>query len=186
MAKKSETSTTTNEPAQESTERHEPGAKPEAPKRASTAELVKKISAKTVNDGEDVPAPKEPTPLFTIIGIVQGFEIKESQYGPSVGFKGNFEAIRWRDGKRFISGTLYLPTMLADLLHASVRQAQADDVDATVKVAGVVGLKPSKKAAVGYEFTFTPLIEVTPVDALADLRATIALPAPSTSDASAA
>ena len=162
----------------------ESGATQEAPKAQAAKpgpELVKKISLKVVNDGEDVKAPESPIDFFTIIGIVQGFKIVSSQYGDSVGFQGNFEAIRTRDGKRFISGTLYLPTMLSDLLHASVRSAQADDADATVKVAGVVGLKPSKKAAVGYEYTFRPLIEVVPVDALADLRASIAgaLPAPS-------
>jgi hypothetical protein len=158
----------------------------ESPKQAP--ELVKKISLKVVNDGEDIKAPDAPVDFFTVIGVVQGFKVVSSQYGDSIGFLGNFEAIRATDGKRFMSGTLYLPSMLSDILHAAVRSAQADDADATVKVAGVVGLKPSKKAAVGYEYTFRPLIDVVPVDALADLRAVVAgaLPAPTTSDASAA
>lgn len=171
-----------NEKANEKTAENA-SAKPETPRAAPVVgpELVKKISLKTVNDGEDIPAPESAIDFFTILGIVQGTKIAKSTYGDSVGFKGTFEAIRSRDGKRFISGTLYLPTMLSDLLYASVAGAQKDDADATVKVAGVIGLKPSKKAAVGYEYTFRPLIEVVPVDALADLRATVAgaLPAPS-------
>lgn len=147
-------------------------------------EMLKKIAPRLVME-EEIKAPKQATDLYTVIGVATGIKTGTTNYGPWVGLMGNFEVIRTKDGKKFLSGTAFLPEpfngMIASAVLAGLRPDENGEVNPpAIRFVIVVTIKPSN-AAIGYEYVAKPLVEVSQADQLADLRVAVAglLPAPS-------
>lgn len=140
-------------------------------------ELLNKITMKAIGvqpkSGELAEGQK--IALARVFGRSQGAKLKQSDYGESFAFSGNFEAVRISDGEHFKASKVFLPKTIEGLLAAAHNES-----DEPIDFAIEVGVKYAKNAF-GYEWTVTPLIENTgAADQLAHLRgaALAALPAP--------
>lgn len=116
--------------------------------------------------------------LMRITGIATGFKIVPTPFGDSIGFLGQFECTNALTGEIYRSSKLYLPDIAADLMLPYVEAAEGNPVE----FAFDIGAKPAGNAY-GYEYTVTPLIEVTDSDPLRALTNRLlasapALPAP--------
>lgn len=142
--------------------------------------LAKKITLKgVVGDLEELIKGKkegEKVIIMNVYGICDSHSVEETQYGPFVRFKGQFEAVNLLDNTVTRSGTMILPDVAADLLHSALISRQGE----SVQFGFGVGLKASKKSKTGYELTAQPLMKESAADPLAALRNEIlgALPAP--------
>ena len=142
-----------------------------APAAAAPVDVTfeKKLSTKTIVGR--VKAPEAPEKLYSIIGVCNGMRTGESQYGGWVGFTGNFEAVRLKDGKVFAGPVAFVPEPASSMmLNALQRAEHANGVgSASIEFAFIVGVKPSDKAS-GFEYTVEPVLTAKQNDALANLR----------------
>lgn len=145
----------------------------EVPADNSLAEVISKIAPRKVLEANPKTlAPKsgeKPVDLFTVFGIANGTKHGETQYGDWQALTGVFEAVRASDGKRFQSGTCFLPGAVGTMLIGGLKAAQESNPDASVSFAILVGIKFSE-VAIGYEFTTKNIVKLEQADPLADLR----------------
>jgi hypothetical protein len=149
-------------------------AAPEAPKPPK-AELLKKIttklvmgdriSAADVKDGE--------IHLYGVIGICTGSKVGESQYGAWMGFTGQFEATRYKDGARFVAPIAFIPEPASSMMAAALDRAAKNNQEPSLQFAFIIGAKKST-AAIGFEYTVEPVLQASQNDALQALRDQIA------------
>jgi hypothetical protein len=113
--------------------------------------LNSKITTKTIigNVAEHLPTDNETKPLYRIIGLVNGVFTKTTQYGESIGFKGQFKAESLLTGEISYAGTAWLPQVLTDAI-GGMWQGEPLQFAADVSV---------KKAdnAIGYEYVVNML-----------------------------
>ena len=111
---------------------------------------------------------------MSIMGIASGIKLVPTQYGPAVGFTGDFEAINIETGEVFRSPVAYIPEPAQGLLAAKLKTNES------VQFSFIVGVIKSEKSVTGYEYTVKPVVEESQADALKSLRAMTraALPAP--------
>jgi len=124
-------------------------------------EPLKKITTKTVHGKidpkTDVPKEgEEATQIMTLVGRIVSAQNKETTFGPYVEFKGSFEAVDAKSGKRFYSSKCLLPEVAQDLIAAPFI---ADNPPANLDFAFQIGVRWSD-SPIGYEFSCNPLVEV--------------------------
>jgi hypothetical protein len=134
-------------------------------------ELVKKLSTKTICG--EITKPEKPHPVFRIAGVSHGIRTGNSQFGDYTAFVGTFRAKNLLTQKEYASGTCFLPKVVEEMLISALREKQSVDTLASVEFSIEVGVTPSKKAAVGYEYTVRPLREFAVNDALSNLLLTM-------------
>jgi len=100
-----------------------------------------------------------------IVGVVRGHEVKTSQYGDSVEFKGQFRAINMITGEESNAGKLFLPNIAESYVFNAYSSHAATEGFTGLEVAFDIGIKPAATPA-GYEYTVKPLIEQKVPDAL--------------------
>jgi hypothetical protein len=173
----------------------------------SAAEILKKITIKDVmGDKFDpkalVDQKGEQVDLCAIVGVANQVVVDRTNYGEFYLFEGAFEATRLEDKAVFKSPKCILPEpvgtmmgreLLAIVSPEQIKEETVGDAGATrtrkrgnvpaAQFGVILGCKPSKKGARGYEWTTKPVVQPTNVDTLADLRARVneqlkALPAP--------
>lgn len=138
-------------------------------------EFLKKISAKNVMGGK-VEKPTKATELYTLIGVVDGIKTGSTDYGEYIKFLGQFKAIRSADRQEYFATAAFLPNPAQEMLVSAIESAQANDPQASIEIAYVIGVKPADNA-VGYEYTVKPLLSQK-ADALAALESRIAAKVP--------
>lgn len=156
---------------------------------AGTVELLRKITNKTVLGKEFLSeAPKEATKLYTLMGVISGYQQDNSEYGTFIKFKGDFVAEVAHNGAEFRAPSCIVPVPMDDVLAAMYDKAVAEMVDpdtgempsgkrASCQFAVEIGYKPSETPT-GYEWTVTPLIKMQENDAITSLKSQLkALPA---------
>lgn len=156
--------------------------KKDPPKTAETpkapppkAELLKKITTKLVV-GERVTSADVkdgPIQLYGVIGICTGAKVGESQYGAWVGFTGQFEATRVKDGARFVAPVCFIPEPASSMMNAALDRATKNNQEPSIQFAFMIGAKKST-AAIGFEYTVEPVLAASQNDALEGLRTQIA------------
>ncbi len=100
-----------------------------------------------------------------LAGVVRGYEVKTSQYGDSVEFKGQFRAINMITGEESNAGKLFLPNIAESYVFNAFSAHSHVEGFTGLEVAFDVGIKPAATPA-GYEYTVKPLIEQKEPDAL--------------------
>jgi hypothetical protein len=135
------------------------------------AELLKKITTKLVwGDRVNVTDVKDgPIQLYSIIGLSTGYKVGESQYGGWVGFTGQFEATRLKDGARFLAPVAFIPEPASGMMLAAINQAHERKEEVNLQFAFIIGAKKST-AAIGFEYTVEPVLQASQNDVMADLR----------------
>jgi hypothetical protein len=103
--------------------------------------LQRKLSAKTIT-GLNADAIAKigrggKTALFHIIGSAGDSKTIETQYGPSTGLFGTFEAVNADTGESFYSGVAYLPPHVTNMILGQMRKSQG-----AVEFALTVGVQP--------------------------------------------
>lgn len=137
--------------------------------------LLGKISVKNVCGKITVKKDDEERPLMQVMGIVTGSMIKSSQYGDSIGFKGQFKATNVETGEVYRSGVCYLPGVASDL----VAGGMGEGVN-SLEFAFGISVKPADNP-IGYEYIVASLLDVSESDPLEALEGKLnapALPAP--------
>lgn len=135
----------------------------------SEVNFIKKITVKNVCGKIEPPKQKgKSVPVMRLFGLVTHYDIRESQYGPSPRFKGQFEALSLLDksAKPLRSGTLYVPEVVSDMILA----AFPDGEIRTVQFAVEIGVK-ADDSTIGYQYEVRPLIHHEDTDPLANVRA---------------
>ena len=151
--------------------------------------LLRRIAPKTVCEDLlrrlDVEGAPERIELYTVYGMTSGTRSGKTDRGEWLSFKGQFEAIRADNAKRYVSGQVFLQQPFENMLYAKLIEAQQTDDKASVQFAIAVALvRPAKgkPSATGYEFEVRPVIESEESSPLALLRTQVlermALPAP--------
>lgn len=142
-------------------------------KANGSSEILRRLSAKDIM-GEPIKNllnEDGPTPLFVIFGIATGTRTKETAYGQATAVMGQFEAHRLTDGAIFGGYLAYLPEPLGGMLVEAVKNRGSEDKG--VEFSAEIGIKPSKKAATGYEYTYKPHLKPEEKDALSNLRSNV-------------
>lgn len=109
-----------------------------------------------------------PVKLYTIYGVATGTRTKDTSYGESTAVTGQFECVRLFDGVIMRGAVLYLPEPAGSTLVEAVKGRTSDDRG--VEFIATIGVKPSKKSALGYEYTWQPHLKPEEKAALDNLR----------------
>jgi len=143
------------------------------------SKLLNKITFKVVSGAPEMAAVKfvdesgnEKTAMrgverdyMRVVGIVRGYDVKTSQYGDSVEFKGQFRAVNMTTGEESNAGKLFLPHIAESYVYNAFESHSRTDGFTGLEVAFDIGIKPASTAA-GYEYTVKPLIEQKEPDTL--------------------
>lgn len=151
-------------------------------KASSNGTLLRRLTAKTIIG--KIERPSKDVDLYTIFGVANNSDVKESTFGPSTRFLGNFRAVRASDGKVFRGPTCYLPEPVSSMLKAALdgRHPEAG----TGEVKGIefgfkVSITPAdesvRKSTTGYEYRTESLTEPVESDEMQALAARVGVPA---------
>lgn len=154
---------------------------------AVEAKIEKKLNPKTFFLGSEVeivdfaPGKDEPEAVKEfahIYGVGSGFKTGHSQYGDWTAITGQFEGVSLITGRRYISGTCFIPGAAGDMLIGGLRTAKVSDPDASATFGLALGVKYLRRqdGTHGYEYTARKILDIKAADPLAELRA--AMPAP--------
>lgn len=140
-----------------------------------SAEMLKKFTVKNVAGRLEAPEEGK-REICTVVGRVVNVEMKETQYGPYVRFKGSFAAYT-PDGREFRSSTAIFPEVWQDQVSTPFF---ADNPPSNLDFAVRLGIKKSD-TPIGYEFYAEPIVDMDEAtDPLAEImsKARHALPSP--------
>ena len=138
--------------------------------KAGEIPLMRKITAKNVmgepikNIAKQYEADGGVVPLYKIAGIIVRMRAVSTQYGDSVGFKGNFIVTRETDKKTWRGLEFFAPKTLEDELITAFQTREGHD---PIQFGAAVGLMVDDDAQTGYVFVSEPLLEVATSDVLA-------------------
>lgn len=133
-------------------------------------------SAAAMTSGEIAKAGrKENTALYTIMGICNGTKEIETDYGPAIGLRGQFEARSEKNGEVITAPIYWPPAFIADIINGELLAGEGDKGFA-VRFAFAVGVKPDTTTQMGYVYFVDSLTEPDAADPFEGLRT--ALPAP--------
>lgn len=143
-------------------------------------QAVKKISSKTVMGTVPVPADGVMIPLYRVVGIAHKMRYVETNLGQSIGFKGDWRAVRFLDHEMFEANEAFFPKIITDMLEQAI--AASEDEHPQIKCAFDIGIKGDAKSATKYVYTVTPLVKPVETSGMTELldqtNKMKALPAP--------
>jgi len=154
-----------------------------ATKKEVEPDWVRKITIKAVTGGitaevfEKLMKVKQMR-LMTLYGIAGSYKTKMTDYGESVGFLGEFEAVDIATGTVYRSMKAYLPKALEEMLFGIL---STGGEGARASFACEIGVQYDPEAATKYVYSIKPLVNPVAGDGLALLKAQAhgkALPAP--------
>lgn len=123
-----------------------------------------------------------PRQIMSVLARVTDMKPQETQYGPYIDFRGQFEATNLETGEVHQGSRMIVPSIVEQELEAAfMGQVDGDDV---LLAAFVIGVEPSERGSMGYAYTLEILNQENEgeiVDPFAAIResAAKALPAPS-------
>jgi hypothetical protein len=121
----------------------------------SAINYVSKISvAKVIGKVKEEDNSVRPRALLRVMGLLQKYESGESDYGVYQAFLGMFKAMNVETGDQFVSGKLFVPGTITELLKGIV-----DSGNVPTKIAFEIGVKLSPDSQIGYEYTVKSLLE---------------------------
>jgi len=132
--------------------------------------LVKKLATKTIVGTLPKKIDAKQT-LYRIVGICRKVELKETTYGDSYKFSGDFKATNMETGEIFRSSVAFLPGA-AEMALVNAMANAADAGSDNVQFGFDVSIKPSD-APTGYEYEIVPLVEMGENDPLAALESSM-------------
>lgn len=90
--------------------------------------------------------------LMRVYGQATNFKTGSSTYGAWVKFIGNFKAVNLETGETYLSGAIFLPQTVSEMLFSVLKDGGNTEFAFDIGVIGTATL-------VGYEFTVKPLIK---------------------------
>ena len=109
-------------------------------------------------------------PLYRVLALLSGAEVKSTNYGESVKFSGEIEVTVYETGEIVKGFAIYFPGVAEAIVNAALKQGSA------IQIALEIGAKPSD-SALGYEYTVKVLSDLEESRALSDFAKTLSLPA---------
>ena len=141
-------------------------------------EICRKITVAGINNvrgGFDVKPETPPYLVARVMGLARAVANKETTYGASLKFTGEFRAIN-ADGEEFAAPVIYLPAPADEMLATAISGAGENGVQFAFDI--FIEATPKKTPVDrGYTFRVKPLLDTKPSDPLAVLQASLP-PAP--------
>lgn len=94
----------------------------------------------------------EPRNLMNVLARVTDMKPQETQYGPYIDFRGQFEAVNLETGEVHQGSRMIVPTIVEQELEAAFQSANAEG-EGAVLAAFTIGVQPSERGSMGYEYT---------------------------------
>lgn len=143
-------------------------------------QVTRKITNKTVLGKLLDDKPEEETVLYTLMGIIRGYQTGNTEYGQFIKFRGDFEAFNHVEQRSFRAPTCIIPVPMDDVLANQYDQTVAAMVDAETgelpknkkpecRFAVDIGYKPSDTPT-GYEWTVSSRVKMQENDAMLALK----------------
>jgi hypothetical protein len=92
----------------------------------------------------------EPKNLMNVLARVTSMKPQETQYGPYIDFRGQFEATNLETGEIHQGSRMIVPSIVEQELEAAFEGSESDGV---ILAAFTVGVQPSERGSMGYEYT---------------------------------
>ncbi|MHB1342562.1 MAG: hypothetical protein ACYCX5_12510 [Coriobacteriia bacterium] len=123
-------------------------------------ESIKKISIKTCG----LDSKKNRGQVLRLVGIAHDTKVVETQYGESIGLKGEFRAINLITGANYQANTAYAPEVVVDPIVSALRQG-AD----SVQFGFDISINEDAGSPVGFSYSAKSLIAPAENDPIAQL-----------------
>ena len=94
----------------------------------------------------------KPVPVMRVYGTARGMKKGSSNFGPYVGFLGEFESINLLDGKKFRSKMVLLPSLAEQMLSDSLDEAKSTNPEAFIEFGCDITVERNLSAKGGWEF----------------------------------
>lgn len=104
---------------------------------------------------------------FDLFGIVTGAIAKDTEYGESLGFTGDFYAVNKQTGETFRAGTAYLPKAAEHVLGAAVLNAGENS---KIEVALNIAVRANDESNTGYVYEVSTMLAQTAEDPVLMLK----------------
>lgn len=101
---------------------------------------------------------KAPAKIFEVFGSITALRYGKTKHGEFIDFKGQFEVINNLTGEVVRSGSVFLPSIVANMVEAQFLKAKNVEGFSGYLVDFMVGAKKSDKP-IGYEYTVQSNIE---------------------------
>lgn len=128
-----------------------------SPAKSSTANFLKKITTKGVGLSKEIleklaeKNKDDLVPVMLVVGTVQSLEIKQTTYGDSSKFTGQFEATNLITDVKYRARTLYVPDVATAVLEGLLENAKEGDAGSQFAVQITVQFNNSPQ---GTRFSF--------------------------------
>lgn len=99
--------------------------------------------------------------VMRIAGVASEIDAGESSYGAWACLKGDFAAINYTTGERFVGASAFVPGAMGEMLIEQVRSGLRDDVGFALKFSVDIFVVVSPRDANKYEYVVKPVIEST-------------------------
>lgn len=133
------------------------------------SQLVKKISTKTVMGTVPTPEVGKTVQLFRVVGVARKMRYVETNLGQSVGFRGDWRAVRFSDHEQFEANEAFFPVVIQGLLEAAMQEMEADGEIKCAFDIGVRGVAKKTPASCPYEYSITPLVKPQQTSTMTEL-----------------
>ena len=109
-------------------------------------------------------------PLYRVIALLSGAEVKSTNYGESIKFNGEIEVTVYETGEIVKGFAIYFPGVAESVVNVALKEGTS------IQIALEIGAKPAK-TTVGYEYTLKVLSKLEESTALSQFASTLSLPA---------
>jgi len=123
-------------------------------KKITTATIGLSPKAMNAIATDEAMADKMPARVMRVYGTVRGQKKGTSNFGPWIGFLGEFESVNLIDGKKFRSKTLMLPSVGEMALSDALDEAKSKNPDAFIEFGLDVIVEKNESSKGGWEFKY--------------------------------
>jgi hypothetical protein len=119
-----------------------------------TRNVARKITVSDVCGKIPAHSIKEPKALMNVLAKITSATPQETQFGPYLDFRGQFEAVNLETGEVLRGSRMIMPSLIEQELSAALEEAEQTD-GGVVLAAFTVGVEPSERGSTGYAYTLT-------------------------------
>lgn len=123
-------------------------------RKLSVATVFGRVKIADIPDGGQIH-------VMRVAGVASDIDAGESAYGAWACLKGDFAAINYVTGERFVGASAFVPGAMGEMLIEQVRSGVRDDVGFALKFSVDVFVMVSPRDANKYEYVVKPVIEST-------------------------
>lgn len=120
----------------------------------TTRNVARKITVSDVCGKIAKGSIKAPKALMNVLAKITSATAKETNFGPYLDFRGQFEAVNLETGEVLRGSRMIMPSLIEQELSAALEEAKQTD-GGVVLAAFTVGVEPSERGTMGYAYTLS-------------------------------